>query len=200
MVFAGIFAAGCTFDSDGSAEVSGGSAEVNEPQQGSMQEEQLPDNPDDEVLGDQVQNDQMAVVFEHELPLEGNPVAGVYITTSGIALNMGEDGSYSWDETSVGGLLVTGTYKVYEGTIQQFDDGSSGYVTESETGPVYTVYIAFDQADDNILPETFQVYDRYDEDTFRVTDLSSGVQFEAKDMVAAIVDQMEDQLEQSQNN
>jgi hypothetical protein len=135
----------------------------------------------------------------HEMPLEGNPVAGIYITTSGVNLMINEDGSYSWDETNIGGAKVVGTYTIYEGTLKELDDGSNEYVLESDTGPVYTLLIEFDQTLGASTPFTIQVFDKYTEDVFRVTDLQFGTQFEATDYVAYIMAQAEWILEQPEN-
>ena len=126
----------------------------------------------------------MSALYGHEMPLEGNPVAGEYITTSGVKMGVGEDGSYIWDETDVEGELLTGKYTLYEGTVAEHEDGTTGYVTESDTGLLYTLYIEFDtNGADGIVPFTIQVFDTYDEYTFLVTDLVYGIEFEAVDVL-----------------
>jgi hypothetical protein len=105
---------------------------------------------------------------------------GSYITTSGVKMDLGEGGFYSWDERDLGGALVTGRYEIYEGTPKGNDDGSFEYVYESETGPIYTVLIDFDQSDANSAVDVaIQVFDRYSDDVFRVTDILNNIWFEA---------------------
>ncbi|MDR1796423.1 MAG: hypothetical protein LBR44_03110 [Clostridiales Family XIII bacterium] len=123
----------------------------------------------------------------HLMPLAGNPVAGEYITTSGVKLSIGEDGSYLWDERPVGGTYISGRYELYEGTAKGNDDGSTEYVFESDTGPVYTMVIDFDDTGDGLegADMTIQVYDWYTADVYRVTDLLYQTQFEATRQAAA---------------
>ncbi|MDR1421871.1 MAG: hypothetical protein LBI64_03280 [Coriobacteriales bacterium] len=122
------------------------------------------------------------LVAAHELPLAGNPIAGSYITTSGIDMRLGEDGSYRWDEGVMDGPLLTGSYTVSAGTMQQMPTGEMDYVFESQTGPVYTVIIEFDAESaqaTGAVSGTIQVFDAYSDTVFRVTDLRNYVQFEA---------------------
>ena len=128
-----------------------------------------------------------AVLSGHEMELEGNPVAGFYLTTSGVMLSILEDGKYSWDETRVGGQAVAGTYEIFEGTLKDLGDGTTDYVYESDTGPVYTLWIEFDRDESGkVAPFTIQVFDYYNEDVYRVTDIVYGTVFEATDLIVAI--------------
>ncbi|MCL2492785.1 MAG: hypothetical protein FWF33_01935 [Clostridiales bacterium] len=136
----------------------------------------------------------------HEMPLKGNPVAGNYIMTSGGTLAIAENGSYIWDERGVGGSLITGTYELYKGTLQKLDDGTSNYITESTTGPVYTLFVTFNQdSSGQSAPFTIQVFDTYSADVFRVTDLVYGMQFEAADATSDAAQQLLWGTKQPQN-
>ena len=165
-----------------------------------VSEEQEPGEPDAQDSEGIGQKNPMTALHGYEMPLEGNPVAGDYITTSGVNMGVGEDGSYSWDETEVGGVLVTGQYIIYEGTIAEQEDGTTEYVTASDTGPLYTLYIEFDSnGNDNVAPFTIQVFDTFDEDTFLVTDLVYGIEFEAIDALVAAQDRDEWYMVQLEN-
>jgi hypothetical protein len=114
----------------------------------------------------------------HVLPLKDNPVIGTYRTSGGVLLTLTESGEYRWEEAD---YLVKGEYRVSEGTI-----GQDEYVLESDTGPLYTVLVNLQTSGDfeegQIKPNTevsVWVFDFYNTDVWRVTDMMSGTQFEA---------------------
>jgi hypothetical protein len=114
----------------------------------------------------------------HALPLTGNPVIGTYRTSGGVLLTLTEAGEYRWQEQD---YLVKGEYQVSEGTVS-----GDGYILESETGPLYTVIVKLQTTGDfeegQIAPNveaSILVFDFYSTDVWRVTELMTGVQFEA---------------------
>jgi len=174
-----------------------GAPKTDDPPESEVQEQSGPDAQDPEGIG---LKNPMTALHGHEMTLEGNPVAGEYVTTSGVKMSIGEDGSYGWDERDVEGVLVTGKYIIYEGTIAEQEDGATEYVTASDTGPLYTLYIEFDSdGADNIAPFTIQVFDTFDEVTFLVTDLVYGIEFEAVDARVAAQGQGQWYMEQLEN-
>ncbi|MDR1798089.1 MAG: hypothetical protein LBR44_11785 [Clostridiales Family XIII bacterium] len=119
----------------------------------------------------------MDLLEGHELDPADSPVVGAYTTTSGCLMTLLEDGGYRWQDTP-DAPVITGSYEVYEGTAKNLDDGSLEYVTESDTGPVYTVFVTFDEGQ-GTMPGTVQVLDTYTKDVYRVTDIVNSIQFEA---------------------
>ena len=122
----------------------------------------------------------MAFFRGHELPAGDNPVTGAYSTTSGCLMTLTTSGVYTWQDypDDPDSIMITGTYELFEGTIQGLDDGSADYVFESETGPLYTVIITFDGGQ-GAAAGALQVFDYYKEDVYRVTDLINEIWFEA---------------------
>lgn len=116
-------------------------------------------------------------LFEgHELSLSNNPLLGTYTTTSGCVMVLMEDGSYSWQDTPDTPAL-TGKYFIYEGSL----DGRSNteaYSLESDTGPLYTVFVLFDKGQ-GASDFTVQVFDYQNNELYYVSDLVNGIWFEA---------------------
>ena len=118
-------------------------------------------------------------LFEaNQIPLEGNPVIGDYITSGGVHLTLTENGDYRWEEPTG---FVLGKYTVSKGTLS-----ADGYVYESETGSLYTVIVELQTTgamlEGQIKPSvslSMLVFDYYDSNVWRVTELMAGVQFEA---------------------
>ncbi|MDR0852904.1 MAG: hypothetical protein LBN34_00855 [Clostridiales Family XIII bacterium] len=132
---------------------------------------------EDDVLGSMNE-----MLRGHDVDVSESPVAGSYTTTSGCKVELGEDGSYRWEEPD--GVFLKGSYELFEGT----PVGGGEYVTESETGAIYTVVVYYDLVEEANLEEkqvipasdvSVFVYDTYDKDVFRVSDLMNDIQFEA---------------------
>jgi hypothetical protein len=112
------------------------------------------------------------------LSVDDNPVIGEYQTTSGCIMILMKGGNYTWQDKPDDPNVIRGTYEIFEGTLDGREDSSDTYTLESETGPVYTVIITFDEGQDS-TEGTIQVFDYQNDDLYYVSDLVSGIWFEA---------------------
>ena len=112
----------------------------------------------------------------HEVSIADNPLIGTYTTTSGCTMILMADGRYSWQDTPQA-TPITGTYEIYEGTFSGGMD-EDHFVLESDTGPLYTVFVTFD-AGQAAADGTIQVFDYQSDGVYYVTDLMNNIWFEA---------------------
>ena len=119
----------------------------------------------------------MAFYEGHELPIEDNPVTGIYRTTSDCIMVLMAEGQYIWQD-SPDTTAITGFYEVFEGSLKGQEDGKNLFVLESDTGPVYTVIVTFNEGQ-GTMGGTIQVFDFIDDEVFYVTDLFNDIWFRA---------------------
>ena len=132
---------------------------------------------DQPLFSESLPEEFMAFFKGHEMSGDDNPVIGTYITTSGCIMILLPGGLYAWQDSTDGEKTpaIGGRYEIFEGTLH----GETGeYVLESDTGPLYTVIVTFN-AGHNAMPGTIQIFDYYDEEMYRVTDLINNIWFEA---------------------
>ena len=132
---------------------------------------------DQPLFSESLPEEFMAFFKGHEMSGDDNPVIGTYVTTSGCIMILLQGGLYAWQDSQDGEKTpaIGGRYEIFEGTLY----GETGeYVFESDTGPLYTVIVTFDGGQ-NAAPGTIQVFDYYNEDMYRVTDIMNNIWFEA---------------------
>ena len=121
----------------------------------------------------------MAYFEEHELSVDDNPLTGMYTTTSKCVIMLMPGGFYSWQDSPDASKTpaITGTYEIFAGTLSA-RPGDDLYMLESDTGPLYTVFITFEEKE-NVSPGTMQVFDYQSDDLYYVTDIVNDIWFEA---------------------
>jgi len=129
-------------------------------------------------FSDNLPEEVMALLKEHKLSVDDNPVIGEYQTTSGCIMVLLEGGKYTWQDKPDDPNVIRGTYEIFEGTLDGREDSSDTYTLESETGPIYTVIITFDEGQDSV-EGTIQVFDYQNDNLYYVSDLLTGHWFEA---------------------
>jgi len=119
----------------------------------------------------------MAFFEGHELPIEDNPMNGIYQTASGCIMILMSEGYYVWQDPIEDATAITGYYEIFEGTVKGQDNGKNVYTLKSDTGPLYTVIVTFNEGQAS-MPGTIQVFDYIDEGFYYVTDMINNIWFE----------------------
>lgn len=118
---------------------------------------------------------EMVSKFEgYELSVDENPLIGIYELEAGGNMVLAPMGGYLWQGDDLA-VITEGQYQIFMGAI-----GESGeIVTETDTGPVFTVIIYYTDIGAP-SPFTVQVFDDQGGDFFIVTDLMNDFSYGAQ--------------------
>ena len=131
-----------------------------------------PDSAKPDMLSDTILMEFIDLFDGYELSVDDNPLLGIYETESGANMVLMPGGGYLWQDLGETAEFIEGEYRIFLGAI-----GDSGeIVTETETGPVFTVIIVFSDK----VSFTVQVFDDQGGDVFYITDIMNDFWFEAK--------------------